>query len=403
MSIVYLCSRIRGIVPDTCVSIRGRGGDGAARDRHAGETRDGPRVRRSDLWRGSLTGPPTWPAPCTPSASRPTVPGRSPPWCPTVFEFFETAAAACRAEARFLPVNWHLKTDELAWILEDSGAQVLVAHHALREYVEAALRHAPGCRALIVGEDYDDADRQCRRRRQRGLPVAGVHLLHIGHHRPPQGGRARRFTPDAMGTGATRAGQLWGFREDDVYLLAGPAYHAGPGGYAFATLFTGATIMILPRWDARVAPPGRRRRRHVTMRFLTPAHFIRILEVPEAERASTTSRASGSSSTARAPCPSRSNTGSSTRCPPPRSGSCTGPARAAPTRHRPSRVARPAGQRRSAVARSRDAHRRRGRPPVATAVSSVIYIRPPGGAHVPLPPRRDEDRASVARRCVHRR
>ena len=34
------------------------------------------------------------------------------------FAFFETAAAACRAEARFLPVNWHLKSDELAWILE---------------------------------------------------------------------------------------------------------------------------------------------------------------------------------------------------------------------------------------------------------------------------------------------
>ena len=47
---------------------------------------------------------------------------------PNGFEFFEVAAAACRVEARFLPVNWHLKSDELAWILADSGAQVLVAH-----------------------------------------------------------------------------------------------------------------------------------------------------------------------------------------------------------------------------------------------------------------------------------
>src|SRR5437899_1513690 len=52
---------------------------------------------------------------------------------PNSFEFFETAFGACRVEARFLPVNWHLKSDELAWILSDSGAQVLVAHPTLKE------------------------------------------------------------------------------------------------------------------------------------------------------------------------------------------------------------------------------------------------------------------------------
>jgi len=71
---------------------------------------------------------------------------------PNGFEFFEVAAAACRVEARFLPVNWHLKSDELAWILADSGAQVLVAHASLREFVDDALAQAPGCQVLIVGD-----------------------------------------------------------------------------------------------------------------------------------------------------------------------------------------------------------------------------------------------------------
>src|SRR3954451_7732580 len=71
---------------------------------------------------------------------------------PNGFEFFETAAAACRAEARFLPVNWHLKADELAYILADSGAQVLVAHESLRDYVDAALAESPHTTALIVGD-----------------------------------------------------------------------------------------------------------------------------------------------------------------------------------------------------------------------------------------------------------
>ena len=92
------------------------------------------------------------------------------------------------------------------------------------------------------------------------------------------------LTPDAMGMAQRGLAMLWGFREDDVHLLAGPAYHAGPGGYAFTTLFTGGTIAILPSWDARAAL-AEIDRRHVTTTFLTPAHFIRILEVPEAERA----------------------------------------------------------------------------------------------------------------------
>jgi long-chain acyl-CoA synthetase len=77
---------------------------------------------------------------------------------------------------------------------------------------------------------------------------------------------------------------LWGFRADDVHILAGPAYHAGPGGYAFTTLFSGGTVVILPAWDAREALRLVAQHR-VTTTFMTPAHFIRILEVPDEERA----------------------------------------------------------------------------------------------------------------------
>ena len=39
---------------------------------------------------------------------------------------------------------------------------------------------------------------------------------------------------------------LWGWLPDDVYMLSGPAYHAGPGGYVMSALFVGATTVILP-------------------------------------------------------------------------------------------------------------------------------------------------------------
>ena len=41
-------------------------------------------------------------------------------------EFIEVVLGSARAGTRFVPLNWHLTPDEIAYILEDSGARVLV-------------------------------------------------------------------------------------------------------------------------------------------------------------------------------------------------------------------------------------------------------------------------------------
>lgn len=207
---------------------------------------------------------------------------------PNGFEFFEVAAAACRAEARFLPVNWHLKSDELAYILADSGAQVLVAHESLREYVDGALAQSPHTTALVVG-DNDETGYERALAAQQPLDNEGwlspAFIFYTsGTTGRPKGVVHGGLKPDSMAVVQQGLVAMWGFRQDDVHLLAGPAYHAGPGGYAFTTLFSGGTVTILPTWDARNALATIERDR-VTTTFLTPAHFIRILEVPEAERA----------------------------------------------------------------------------------------------------------------------
>ena len=46
-------------------------------------------------------------------------------------EPFEVATAAAMAGAPFLPLNWHLKAAELSYLLDDSGAAVVVGHHDL--------------------------------------------------------------------------------------------------------------------------------------------------------------------------------------------------------------------------------------------------------------------------------
>ena len=44
---------------------------------------------------------------------------------------------------------------------------------------------------------------------------------------------------------------MWGYAADDIHLVAGPLYHAGPQGYATLTLFVGGTVVVMESWDAR--------------------------------------------------------------------------------------------------------------------------------------------------------
>ena len=58
---------------------------------------------------------------------------------PNDVAFFEVWAAAAKLEASVVLVNFHLKADELAYILEDSQACVLVAHERMRSDFEPAV------------------------------------------------------------------------------------------------------------------------------------------------------------------------------------------------------------------------------------------------------------------------
>ncbi len=211
--------------------------------------------------------------------------GRLATMLPNSLEFFESMAASAKLGVSALNLNWHLKADEVAWILDDSGAGALITHTSLRDQVEPVLadRQIP---VLWVGDGYHEAlEGASGRPRPFTWPTSWPVIYTSGTSGRPKGvvhGTAgdpaiMEMTHDALAA-------MWGYRPDDIHLGAGPLYHAGPWGYANLTIYLGGTVVLMDGWDPRqfLAQVAEHR---ATTTFLTPAHFIRLLEVPADERA----------------------------------------------------------------------------------------------------------------------
>ena len=95
---------------------------------------------------------------------------------------------------------------------------------------------------------------------------------------------------------------LWGWTPEDVYVMSGPAYHASHLGWGLCSLYAGATTVLTEQFEARSFLDEVSRRRG-TRSFMVPAHFIRILEIPEAERAAVDVSSFSLIVHAAAPCP----------------------------------------------------------------------------------------------------
>jgi long-chain acyl-CoA synthetase len=188
-----------------------------------------------------------------------------------------------------VPINFHFRRDEIAYLLDDSAAKGIVVHERFLDEARSVL----GTRfALVVGEAGDASSPY-----ERALAAAppgdppGAVLRHgfnvmiytSGTTGRPKGVIHPRMAPEAGDQAQGVMARLWGFTTDDAHLVVGPVYHTAPGGYAFLHLFLGATVVIMERFDAEEALALIERHR-VTTTHMVPVNFIRILDLSESRR-----------------------------------------------------------------------------------------------------------------------
>jgi fatty-acyl-CoA synthase len=207
--------------------------------------------------------------------------------------FFEVAWAAQRSGLRYTAASTRLTAPEIAYLLEDSASRVVVAtpgcaavvRDAVADLRERPLRLSAGgplegfedLDALVAdlpGEPLDDE-------------AEGIDLLYSsGTTGRPKGIEdalplAPLGTPPGV---ATLMRERFGFTRDMVYLSPAPLYHSAPLRVNMTVHRTGGTAVVMERFDAREALALIERHR-VTHALMVPTMFVRMLKLPEEERA----------------------------------------------------------------------------------------------------------------------
>jgi long-chain acyl-CoA synthetase len=203
-------------------------------------------------------------------------------------EFIEALTAANRSGIRFTPINFHLKAEEIGYIVDNCEAKAFIAEASLGAVPTEALRSAPNVRlALAVGgelEGFDSYDAVIDRYSAADIDDASLGNLMLytsGTTGRPKGVYRETREPAAP----EWEGSLAGYRPGrDVNLCTGPAYHAAPLLINIITpLVSGVTVVMMERWDAEETLRLIHEHR-VTHTHMVATMFHRLLQLPEETR-----------------------------------------------------------------------------------------------------------------------
>jgi fatty-acyl-CoA synthase len=209
-------------------------------------------------------------------------------------DFFKVCWSAQRSGIYYTAISTHLKADEIAYILEDSGARVLfVSAHLLPPLVDALQAQNPSLRVITTGgrvPGLDTLDDVFAASKNTRIPdeIVGLDMLYSsGTTGRPKGVQLpMKFEPigTIMPILTVLGEQLCGLNSDSVYLSPAPLYHAAPLRYTMLCGSLGATAVIMKKFDAERYLELVEKYR-ITHSQVVPTMFVRMLKLPPDVRA----------------------------------------------------------------------------------------------------------------------
>jgi fatty-acyl-CoA synthase/long-chain acyl-CoA synthetase len=202
-------------------------------------------------------------------------------------EGFVTGNAARRARLVVVPMNYRLRGAEVAYLLNDSGAKVVIAGPEHVGVVMAALPEVKGDRRLLtIGEHVPDGWLSYR-------------TLMEGASDAPPGDPADGLAASMIYTSGTTGFPKGAWRphgvdisyvlntigmfelsQSDVHLLCGPGYHSAVSYFASLHQVLGATVVMQRKFEADEALDEIAKHR-VTNAFMAPTLLQRLVDAQQ--------------------------------------------------------------------------------------------------------------------------
>ncbi|MBD0863555.1 AMP-binding protein [Gordonia sp. zg691] len=206
-------------------------------------------------------------------------------------EFLEVAWAAQRCGLMYTPVNWHLTAAEAEYVVNDCGARMLISGAGVGGLAARILAGAPGVETAIgVGGPIDghldyESIVEGPAAPVAHEPVEGYYFFYSsGTTGRPKGIEPTHdFPPFGTGLGLDQMMPAYGVDSSTVYLCPAPLYHAAPLGWSLAMQRQGATVVVMPSFDAQQCLSAIEEH-SVTHAQFVPTMFVRMLKLDPAVR-----------------------------------------------------------------------------------------------------------------------
>lgn len=208
---------------------------------------------------------------------------------PNGVEFLTAYLAASQAGFYLVPVNHHLVGPEIAWIVSDSGAKVLIAHERFTAAATAAADEAklPASHRYGVGRvegfrPYADLLENRPASPPEGRTLGWVMNYTSGTTGRPRG--IRRPLPGKLPEETYLGGFLgiFGIKPFDgnVHLVCSPLYHTAVLQFAGAALHIGHPLVLMDKWSPEEMLRAMDTHR-CTHTHMVPTQFHRLLALPD--------------------------------------------------------------------------------------------------------------------------
>jgi len=206
-------------------------------------------------------------------------------------KFLEICSGGERTGVYYTPVNSYLTADELAYIVQNSESQVLIASQAKREIAAAAAEQCPNLKRLVlIDADADDplfTSYDTWISSYPTTPIAdenlGISMLYSsGTTGRPKGILRPMVDADPANPLPlwTFLDGLWKYRDGLTYLSPAPLYHSAPQAAVGLTIRRGGTVVVMEHFDPEQYLSLIEKYK-VTHSQLVPTMFSRMLKLPE--------------------------------------------------------------------------------------------------------------------------